>query len=50
MEVLDDDLGCFFMGMPVTVAKKQPETILRTVKHKLKFEGREVTMKVRIVL
>ena len=50
MEILEDDLSAFFMGLTVTVAKKQPETILRTVKHKLTFEGREVTVKVRSVL
>jgi hypothetical protein len=50
MEILEDDLSSFFMGMSVTIAKKQPETILRTLKHKLNFEGREVTLKVRIVV
>ena len=50
IEILEDDLSSFFMGLPVTVAKKQPETILRTVKHKMTFEGREVTLKVRVVV
>jgi hypothetical protein len=50
VELLQEDLSPFFLGLSVVVAKKQPETILRTVKHKLKFEGKEVTLKVRIVL
>lgn len=50
MELLETDLSPFFMGLQVQVSKKQPDTILRTVKHKFKFEGKEVTLKVRIVL
>ena len=37
------------MGTTVVIAKQTPEHILRTIKHKLKFEGKEVTLRVRIV-